>query len=154
MDAAAGYPPHNGGWDVPNDRNGVKLLDAEFRGCVHSYQAFANRMLQIRPSGFRFHPGVCPRWDNEARRPGRGTGFCDSKPSIYQAWLEAAFAQASAAPTPDERIVFLNAWNEWGEGAYLEPDRFFGYAYLAATRRALDRFNARSGAQHISHAPA
>ena len=37
----------------------------------------------------------------------------------------------------DERIMFFNAWNEWTEGSYLEPDNFYGMKMLEAIRDAL-----------------
>jgi hypothetical protein len=54
-------------------------------------------------------------------------------------WLESAVSRAMAAPNGDEHLVFINAWNEWAEGAYLEPDRHSGYSYLVETRRVKDR---------------
>ena len=48
-------------------------------------------------------------------------------------WLAAAVAAVADRPA-DERIVFVNAWNEWAEGAVLEPSDKFGLTYLQAVR--------------------
>ena len=150
FDAAAGFPPHNAGWELPDERSRMDLLDPDFSGRASSYDAMAQRSLANWTGAFRLFPGVCPEWDNEARKPGRGAGFYGASPRAYGAWLEAAARQAMTAHDPDERIVFINAWNEWAEGAHLEPDRHYGHALLAETRRVVDKL---SGAVQAADAP-
>jgi len=81
--------------------------------------------------------GVFPGWDNEARRPGKGYTFAFSTPERYREWLDHAVSYAERNPVAGERLVMINAWNEWAEGAHLEPDRRYGRAYLQATRDVL-----------------
>ena len=82
------------------------------------------------------HPGVMPSWDNSARRPSAGHVFHGSSPALFADWLEHAVERAKKNPR-HEQMVFINAWNEWAEGAYLEPDQRFGYAYLEACASVL-----------------
>lgn len=137
MDAAAGFPPHKFGWDLPSITAGLDLLDRRFRGTVVSYESMAYAAMASRSEDYQVFPGVCPGWDNEARRPGRGFVFSGSSPRLYGIWLEHACRTALQAPNHDERIVFVNAWNEWAEGAHLEPDLYYGYAYLRETARVV-----------------
>ena len=80
-------------------------------------------------------PGVTPAWDNSARRKAWPHIYVGSTPALYEAWLGAALRRPlTNAP---EKLVFINAWNEWAEGNHLEPDSHDGLAYLEATARAL-----------------
>jgi hypothetical protein len=57
--------------------------------------------------------------------------FINSHPDDFQKWVyNAAKDTISRFENPEERLVFVNAWNEWAEGAHLEPDEKYGYAYL------------------------
>jgi lipopolysaccharide biosynthesis protein len=78
-----------------------------------------------------------PSWDNTARKQHNGHIFVNASPEGYERWLTAALRYTNDFAQGEERIVFINAWNEWGEGNHLEPDVKYGHAFLDATRRAL-----------------
>ncbi len=82
-------------------------------------------------------------WDNTPRQPDKGTSFDGATPARFQAYCEAKIAEAKALHFGEERLLFINAWNEWAEGAHLEPDAVFGHRWLQAFERALACAKAR-----------
>jgi hypothetical protein len=104
---------------------------------VHDYSLIIERMLRKRSPPYRRFPCVTPSWDNAARRQVGAVILKGSTPALYQQWLTAVL-RASKPGNPDENLVFINAWNEWGEGNHLEPCQRWGRGYLEATRRAID----------------
>lgn len=77
-------------------------------------------------------PGVCPGWDNSARRPrGQAIIFRNSSPQVFGRWLAAKSARFTP-PSPEGNLLFINAWNEWAEGNHLEPCLAHGHGYLDA----------------------
>ena len=89
------------------------------------------------PAYTRFR-GAMPGWDNTPRRQNNSFCFENATPGAFQAWLEYVFEETRRQRSGEERIVFINAWNEWAEGAHLEPDRRFGHTFLEALRNAKD----------------
>lgn len=84
---------------------------------------------------------VSPGFDNTARRAEGGAQiFRDSTPEEYERWLDAMLRWTDEHDVSTQRVVFINAWNEWAEGNHLEPDSRFGHAYLAATHKALAHY--------------
>jgi hypothetical protein len=76
-------------------------------------------------------------WDNTARRGYNSHIFHEGTPENYEVWLRRLLDYTRRHHHGDHRLVFVNAWNEWGEGAYLEPDEQNGYGFLEATARAV-----------------
>jgi hypothetical protein len=75
-----------------------------------------------------------PRWDNTPRKGSRGHIFNRSSPEAFEVWLRDATRRARNSAFA-EPIVFINSWNEWAEGAHLEPDSRYGRAFLEVVRR-------------------
>jgi len=91
--------------------------------------------MQPRPTFAQFR-GVTPMWDNTARRQDDGMILADSTPEAFGIWMERALRQTRRRHAGDQRLLFVNAWNEWAEGNHLEPDDRHGRRYLDAARTA------------------
>lgn len=137
LDGAIEFPPHKLTQDMEPIATGLDVLDADFAGKVYRYEDVVRVSLEEKPPAFPLIRTVVPSWDNDARRQGNGLTITDSTPAKYEAWLAALIEQAGKHPFHGEALVCVNAWNEWCEGAYLEPDLHFGSAYLNATGRAV-----------------
>ncbi len=116
----------------------LNLLPAVFRdNRVYSYSATMLGMLAKPEPGYPWFRCVSPMWDNSARRSVNANIFIGSTPALFRQWLGKIADRTRQRFEGDERIVFINAWNEWAEGCHLEPDQKWGHAYLEATRDAL-----------------
>ncbi|OGT82684.1 MAG: glycosyl hydrolase [Gammaproteobacteria bacterium RIFCSPLOWO2_02_FULL_61_13] len=134
FDAAVEFPGHQ----IP--KAAVMNVDPgvpTFKGRKFDYLTYARFMARRPDPAYRRFRSVMPAWDNTARMRERAGLFVGSSPEIYQAWLREAVGRTRNKAAGDERVVFINAWNEWGEGCHLEPDLHYGRQYLEATRAAL-----------------
>ena len=83
------------------------------------------------------YPTLLPQWDRTPRA-GKGTNpLINATPEKFQKTIENAL-ELIKNKAPEHKILFLKAWNEWGEGDYVEPDDRFGHGWLDAIRKALD----------------
>lgn len=151
FDAAIEFPPHKLARGLPCINDRLEIVNPDYSGYIVDYGDLAERGENWPVPDYALFKGVAPRWDNEARKPGKGYTFAGSTPERYGEWLRNAVDYSRKHPVSGESIVFINAWNEWAEGAHLEPDRRFGYAYLEATRGALDAAALPSKVLVVSH---
>lgn len=127
------FPPHN--MKCPNIARDVLFHEA-FRGHVVEYQAIAQSYLERKYQHHNIFQGVFPSWDNTPRTGNRGVIVLGGTPANYEYWLTETIKHTIENFPDQERMVFINAWNEWAEGCYLEPDRKFQRQFLEATWRA------------------
>jgi SAM-dependent methyltransferase len=142
FDGAVEFPPH--GLFLWHTKEKVRTSNPDFAGLIHDYEDVIRFARKKTPPPYTLFRTVMPSWDNTARKQNNGTIFLNSAPELYQGWLTFSIEYANKYLKGDERLVFINAWNEWGEGCHLEPDKKFGDQYLKATQAVLKKFKTLS----------
>lgn len=140
-----------------NGVNSVTLKYAEFKstGFLHkAIHSFFRKYLEgmildkyrysdimdnfVTPEDYQenIYPQLIPRRDRSPRAGKKAVIYYNSTPEAFKIAAENAVKCVEKRRT-EERLIFLNAWNEWGEGAYMEPDLVFGHGYMQALKEVL-----------------
>ena len=91
----------------------------------------------------QFYPVVSTGWDTNPRFPDNEKRpiLHNKNPLDYEKALRKTKAWVDKnIPAGKQKLILINAWNEWTEGGYLEPDKAFGYGYLNATARVFGSY--------------
>lgn len=104
----------------------------------YDYDVVWKQILKVeREAGIPAIPGAFVDWDNTARYGKRARIFKGASPERFEHWFQQLVKITAGRPSP-EKMIFMNAWNEWSEGTYLEPDARYGLRYLEAVQRCLN----------------
>lgn len=160
FDAAAEFQPHTGNHAMPTslaiktlkDEITVKTISRSIRyrlrkiqknlyidkaeGSIVNYadlvQNELNLLEQVKQS-YKLYPAVCAGFDNTPRRKERYSILLDSTPELFEKWMKEE-VKAFQPYSDQENLFFINAWNEWAEGNFIEPSAFWGKKYLEAVK--------------------
>jgi lipopolysaccharide biosynthesis protein len=133
FDSGVEFPPHNLNINTVNEK---LVFHQPFKGRTFFFHEVADTYLnRTYPSNNVFRC-VFPSWDNTARTKHHALIVLNGTPENYEYWLAKAIQRTTEDFPDQERIVFINAWNEWAEGCHLEPDHKDGLKFLDATLRA------------------
>ncbi len=104
---------------------------------VYPYQDYVGYSLKHFDPNRQEYPCILPNFDHSPRSANMGVILHNSTPKIWKEYCTMVFDMYKERPH-EENIVFVKAWNEWGEGNYLEPDLKYGKGFISALREAID----------------
>lgn len=121
--------------------NGLRVVWGRFKRKLFKiplqlrYDDYMKKVLQLYKPQDNIHPCILPNFDHSPRSKGRGIILVGHSP---RKWKKLCVELFNKVKGKKDNLVFLKAWNEWGEGNYMEPDMTFGKGFVEATRDALN----------------
>lgn len=101
----------------------------------YDYSKVWKRIIKDFPKKCNALPSCFVRYDDSPRRGIKGSIVVNESPEKFEFYLKKYLKKCEKY---DKDFLLMTAWNEWGEGAYLEPDETNGYAYLEALKNAIN----------------
>ena len=119
-------------------RKYLKLKSHIFINSI-SYDYLWKKIINRKKNTAKTILGAFVDWDNSPRKGKESFIVTGASPEKFEKYLKAQIKKDYK--TNQTGFIFINAWNEWAEGAYLEPDKKNGFKYLKAVKNALENSN-------------
>lgn len=144
FDASLEFPPHTTLSHLINEQ--LEITNPNYSGNLFSYEQVVSNVVRTPEPDYKLFRTAMLSWDNTARKQNNSHTFHGFSLLRYKQWLSYICNNAhnNKKYSCDEKLVFVNAWNEWAEGTHLEPDRKFGYGYLQATYDVMANYDQSS----------
>jgi len=94
-----------------------------------------------KQDGLTVYESAYVNWDNTPRYGNKATIFSEITPDEFGDYLYELVLKRKNTSNDKDDLIFINAWNEWAEGAYLEPDTKNGYKFLEAIKAVKTRLS-------------
>ncbi len=144
------------GFDAVNSRGGARA-EFKIRGRLKTFiEAGISRLLKIKllhrynhkhindnlfvneDKWENVYPTILPCWDRSPRSGRDATILYNSTPAVFEDIVRKA-VDLVKNKAPEHQIIFIQSWNEWGEGNYMEPDLIYGKGYIESLRKVVDK---------------
>ena len=145
IDGIAEFPPHHvKGKQTFYQKKEINKMSNEFKGNIYDYKIFRDscldnyKIINSNKKDYAYYPATFPSWDNTPRLKCNGNMWIANDSEEFYYWLIETMKFSSDYNSLDDNFVFINAWNEWGEGAFLEPDKINGFDNLLTVKELLN----------------
>lgn len=130
VDGEYEFPPRGKGY--------VKQFDLPEKGKAFDYGELVESVRTFKCTNKKpVFRGSMMIWDNSARKKENYHCWINYSPDIFYLWNRINIKYLRENNDEKNRFLFINAWNEWGEGTYLEPDEKLGFSNINALSKAI-----------------
>lgn len=137
MDALTEFPPH-GMLNKCSELRTVDRLIPSTEFIILDTTEFIAQKQYLEETTYPVYKCCFPSWDNTPRKAWSRGVFFNITTTEFETWLTDIIKWTKSHHLKSEQYVYINAWNEWGEGAILEPTRRYGYKLLNIVKNCIE----------------
>ena len=128
------FPPH----ELYCSEVETKMISSNYSTKVFDMSHYIKNKKFIYKPNYKLFKTCFPSWDNTPRKAYSGGSIYQLTDEEYSYWLSSLLKWTKENNLDNEQYVYINAWNEWAEGAILEPTTRYGYKNLQILKDCLE----------------